>query len=102
MSITKFRIPLKDSNRWEFQNQAEYTDYFVEGVLTDNYVLKCKRGWCFVYEATDGWYPNTPIYKFAAYKDDAAVAALWDEWFEFEESARLAERLYRVDEQIAA
>lgn len=91
MSVTKMRIRLKDAPRWEHQNSAEYTGEYIEGVLTDNYVLACKRGWCFVYEATDGWYPNTPIYKFAAYKDKEACEELWNEWLDFAESVRLAE-----------
>ena len=85
MGVTKLRVPLRDAARWERQNEAEYTGDWVDGVLTDNYVLACKRGYCFVYEAQDSWYPNIPVYKFAAYKDEEAVKELWDEWYGFVE-----------------
>ena len=87
--MRRFRV--NDEEKWMHQNGAKFTEWYVEGVLLDSYMLECRRGWCAVYEryAT----PNSSYheYVFAPYSDEDACNALWSEFVGFYESAELAE-----------
>lgn len=100
MAIKVFRV--NDLGKWMHQNEAEHTEWAFEGCLLDNFMLKCKRGWCAVYEryAT----PNSSVHEFhfAAYSDEDAVQALWEKFVERYEEAALAEWMNGLMEGSAA
>ena len=78
---------VRDMDKWMHQNSARYTGAFFEGVLLDNYVLDCRRGYAAVYERYATPNSSVPHIKFAPYKDRAAVDALWSEFYERQEEA---------------
>ena len=74
-----------NEDKWMHQNDAQFTGAFFDGVLLDNYVLDCKRGYVAVYEQYVTPNSSEHVFKFAPYKDRAAVDALWSEFYEREE-----------------
>lgn len=82
-AMTEFII--KDFDKWFHQNRAEYTGAFFEGVLLDNFVLDCKRGYAFVYEHALTEWTSAYRVKFAPYKDWDTCMKLFDEFYELED-----------------
>lgn len=72
---------VRNFDKWLHQNGAKYTGAFFEGVLLDNFVLDCKRGYAAVYERYVN--PNMSEYeiRFAPYRDKEAISELWGEFY---------------------
>ena len=71
-------------NKWMHQNGAVYTGNFFPGVLLDNFILDCKRGYAFVYEHYLN--PNSSDYliTFFPYKKIKKESVSYDRlWCEF-------------------
>lgn len=79
--MTKFMLKPGAERMWKHQNNAVPVECF-DGVLVDNTMYACKRGYCAAYEQPLNEWSSTLVYEFAPYDDTAAVNALWDEFLE--------------------
>lgn len=71
-------------DKWIQQNKACYTGDFYPGVLLDNFILDCNRGYAFIYEHYLN--PNSSDYliTFFPYKDIKKESVIYDRlWSEF-------------------
>lgn len=48
--MTNLYIASGELEKWLFQNKAECTGDFIEGVLLDNFVVSTKRGFAAIFE----------------------------------------------------
>ena len=90
-TITSFYLAHSDLDKWMYQNKAEYTGEYVEGVLLDSFVVSTKRGYAFFYEhVLNCWSSDYAVY-FIPYKSGEkhlkAYDRLWAEWMDFESKA---------------
>ena len=76
-----------DEESWEYENEAEQTGDFFDGVLLDNYMLKCRDGYCAVFEEYVNEWTSRHVYKLARYDDQADIDELWDEFYARQEEA---------------
>lgn len=83
--MTTFLI--MDEDKWMHQNDAQFTGAFFDGVLLDNFVLSCKRGYAAVYEHHVNEWTSNHVCRFAPYKDRKAVDALWSEFYDREKGS---------------
>ena len=94
----RFIVENGQMEKWEHQNGAEYTGDFFEGVLLDNYVLACKRGYAAHYERYVNPWMSAHEIRFEFYEDREACNDLFDEFYEREHEAeeymKWAEREY--------
>lgn len=77
--MSDFMLATGDEGMWMHQNEAVLIDCF-EGVLVDNELYACKRGYCAAYEKALNEWSSTQVYVFAPYKDESACAELLDEF----------------------
>lgn len=82
------RFIVKQMEKWEHQNGAEHTGDFFEGVLLDNYVLACKRGYAAHYERYVNPWTSAHEIRFEFYEDKKACNDLFDEFYEREREAK--------------
>jgi len=85
---------VRNEDKWMHQNRVSETVAYFEGVLLDNFVVSCKRGYAAVYERYVNPNQSEHVFVFAPYRDRKAVMALFDEFerrqFEAEMELRLA------------
>ena len=98
--ITSFFLNPCDLEKWMYQNKAEYTGNYVEGVLQDSFVVATKRGYAFFYDhCLNAWSSDYAVY-FIPYKAGGkhmkSYDKLWAEWLTFEDKYG-----YKEDEETA-
>lgn len=80
-TLTEFFLIPKELEKWMHQNQAQYVGTFIPGVLLDNFVVACKRGFAAVYEhPLNEWTSNYRV----EYEPQSAQE-MWSRWYQFEE-----------------
>ena len=62
--ITEIHLNPSDLNKWLYQNKAEYTDYFYEGSLLDNFAVWTHRGIAAIYERYLNTWSSDYLIKF--------------------------------------
>ena len=90
-TITSFYLAHSDLSKWMYQNKAEYTGEYVDGVLLDSFVVSTNRGYAFFYEHfLNEWSSDYAVY-FIPYKSGKkhlkAYDNLWANWLDFESKA---------------
>jgi hypothetical protein len=82
-SLREFTFNQSGLDKWIHQNQAKYTGAFLNGVLLDNFVLCCKRGFAAIYE-----YPlNEWSSCYRVEYEHGAAQEVWKRWYQFEAAA---------------
>lgn len=90
--VTTFYLDPMDFDKWFSQNSGEYTGNYFSGVLQDNFVVSCRRGYAFLYEH----YINANSSDFSVYfipykeaeKHNKAYDNLWTEFLSLKDAAQ--------------
>lgn len=83
--VKEFYLNPVQLEKWIHQNTAGYTGDFFQGVLLDNFVLSCRRGYAFLYENYVNSNMSNYLVKFLPYKAPQIVFnALFGEFYDLE------------------
>lgn len=85
------KFVVRDFGRWFHQNGARYTGAFFEGVLLDNFILECRRGYAACYEHPLNASSSVYQVEFAPFANWDACMELFDRFYEkYDENAATA------------
>lgn len=73
-------------NTWFRTNKAEYTDYYVEGSLLDNFIVETKHGVAAFYERYCTAWESNYFVEFARFGNEEGYKEVFDHWYRFEEA----------------
>ena len=67
--MTRFYLNAGALGRWMYQNKAQHTGAYVEGVLVDSFVVETKRGVAAIYEHYLNEWTSNYYVEFTDYKN---------------------------------
>lgn len=88
--LTILRLQRMDLDAWTRQNDGEYIDC-LEGVLTDNFLIACRRGYAVAKETYVNEWSSTHTIYFQPYPSPDVL----DKWDEMMRKAEQVEAAYR-------
>ncbi len=86
--IKEFYLNPAQFNKWAHQNQIEYTEHYVEGVLLDSFVVFTKHGMAAIYEHyRSPWVSDYRVefQREGKLEEGRDYVALWHNWYKFED-----------------